>query len=42
MAEQTPQPPIIEDVFLSYSRTDKAAALRLRVGVISRGYPCFS
>jgi hypothetical protein len=35
MAEQTPQVPPTpipetEDVFLSYSRTDKAAALRLR------------
>ena len=46
MAEQTPQvlqTPITktEDVFLSYSRTDKAAALRLREGLLAEGISVF-
>ena len=46
MAEQTrpvPQSSITEteDVFLSYSRTDKAAALRLREGLLAEGISVF-
>ena len=46
MAEQTPpvsQTSITEteDVFLSYSRTDKAAALRLREGLLAEGISVF-
>lgn len=41
MAEQTPQTSSIEDVFLSYSRTDKAAALHLREGLLAEGIRVF-